>query len=439
MQGRFARGSLALVSAIAFAGCLAPAATPSPTPAPTASPSPPSTPSPSPTASPEPTPSDPPTASPELTDTQPPATPAPTPTATAGQTPLLPAALAWQEPEQVATGDDFDYTDIAVAADASGYVHIVAGSRDGIEYITNASGAWQSEMLSSARSGGYDGSPAIAIGGDGSLTVVFVRYRRWSCEIFACAPGGPLAVQIVSHGSDGWTSPQTVVEAAAVDPSLALRDGMAHVVYELAGGIEYAMPVADGWSPRAIAGDGSAPFIALASDGTPRVAFVVYDDDTGDFTLLYATGSASGETWDVVPGPALGFFSWPVFWAALDATDRLHLVGGREYRTLVDGTWSEAIDIFGSGVDGVAGDMALGSGGVVHVVTYAPLCQPLHYIGGISGDFSSHQLTSDDIGCTEDGPQVTQAIAVDAFGQPHVVFSSLDEGMTLWYARGDRP
>jgi len=324
-------------------------------------------------------------------------------------------------------------------ADASGHAHIVAGSRDGIEYITNASGVWQSEMISSARSGGYDGSPAIAIGGDGSLTVAFVRYRRWRCEIFACAPGGPLAVQIVSHGSDGWTSPRTVVEAAAVDPSLALRDGLAHVVYELAGGIEYAMPAADGWSTRAIADDGSTPVILLASDGTPRIAFVVYDEETGDFTFNYATGSADGESWEIEVGPALGFFSWPVFWAALDASDDLHLVGGRGYRTLADGTWSEAIDIFGSGVDGVAGDMALASGGVVHVVSYAPLCQPIYYLGGVSGEFLSHQLTPDDIGCTEDGPQVTQAVTVDALGQPHVVFSALDEGMTLWYARGNRP
>lgn len=83
--------------------------------------------------------------------------------------------------------------------------------------------------------------------------------------------------------------------------------------------------------------------------------------------------------------------------------------------------------------------MAVGPDERVHVVSYAPACAPMRYAVGGAGGFENVVFTSHEVGCVDDGPEATQAIATDAVGCPHIVFTALGDegGVELWYARGD--
>lgn len=395
--------------------------------------------------------------SPAPTDTPSATSPSPQVRPTAALTPTH-AAIDWIGPERVATDSSIDaYLGIAIAADDSGDAHIVAGSHDGIAYITNSGGRWRSELISTAQAGGYDGEPAIAIDRDGSLTVVFARFGVWECEPYGCGPGDPLGIGMVTRGSSAWSMPSTVVNGPAYQPSVAVDDGATHVAYQLSGrrrqGIYYAQQSDVAWTTRAIAAEGSRPSIQLASDGTPRLAFVQYDMDTGDFTLLYAIGSPDSNSFAVEVGPALRAYSSPLYNSILDSDDRLHLIGANEsgvsqYWTFHDGVWTEPVSIFDSGDGVLAGGIGVGRDGVVHVVSDADnrdqLADGLWYAAGRDGEFISEVIWPHVVTGYVHGPPSRQAIAVDGLARPHVAFTMFaDDGdatrVELWYAGGNAP
>jgi hypothetical protein len=224
---------------------------------------------------------------------------------------VQPTPLAdWTGPELIASGD-FNETDVVV--DSQGTVHVAATGYGadirGIWYVTNASGQWTSQQVSSpppAEDGEQgDGEPSIALDSDGS---VWIAFSRWTC--WQCYPDSPDGTWYVTNASGTWSEPRQIAQAANLSPSLVVRDGIVHVAYNertnLGHGddypIWYSTNASGEWVTIQIARKGYAPRLSLDATGRFQILYVAPNDirlatqrPSGDFGAPEALpGSAGG-------------------------------------------------------------------------------------------------------------------------------------------------
>jgi hypothetical protein len=404
----------------------------------------------------------------------------PSPSATAAQTPEPTATPpptsdggAWIGPERIATRD---YGELALVVDDHGIAHAAAELDNAIYYLTSASGSWTREPLTMPPAGGHDAGPSIAIDHEGSLAVVFMRYRSWRCDDeTACYPGDPDGLHVVSNASGSWSDPGRVpVELHTALPSKAVsvRDGALHIAYDLHAGdgrdrasVWYATNRSGAWTTHHVADDSTPldgrgiqvpldPSLALAADGTPRIAFGASDD-----RLHYAAATGAGgftveSVRDVTWGG--GNRRPPTTLLTLDSLDRPHIVyidgdGASRYVNRSGDDWSSPELTFPDTPAGRCGwwtpnaiGMVVSQRGTVHIASrHTTIFSGLWFATNRSGHFETHRIwfpeTENDLcdGAIDADPSRPTAIAGDSAGRPHILFTTgWGDATELWYAIG---
>ncbi len=391
------------------------------TPSPTAAPSAPASAAPTPTISPTPTPT---------------ASPAPSPTPT-------PPATTWIGPLSVSTNP---YTEIALLVDDAGVVH-AAGSLDrSIWYVTNRSGSWIRERLSTPPGSGpkapHDAQPDISRGGE-DLYVAFTRFGP--DDTFGALPEN---VMYVSGKAKNWASPLSIGLPFGNSPSIDSVDGRIYIAY-LEGvpfdviyddsefPVRYLTNRTGSWTDNVVSGNGTEPTLRMTPAGRARISF---GDDlnllTGD-GLRFASASTptDGFTAELVPGTNSNFRPHSL---SLDANNRAHLVWGRGddggvfYARRAGGSWAAPVSLTPTGyVTSIS--VAADSAGAVHVIA-TTLQHGVWYFTNRHGPFEALQLLPPPgsgkafVGSSD--------IAVDAAGRAHMLFVvGKNAGSTeLWYA-----
>lgn len=344
--------------------------------------------------------------------------------------------------------------------DEAGVAHAAASiERDGIFYLTNASGDWTMQRLTEApgegRSSGHDGLVWLGLDRDGSLAVAFQRYERWECEPFGCGPREPESAYLLTRVAGTWSS--LVDLPVDLPTSLAFIDGHLHHAFaeygEASQSVFYETDASGSWT-RELIGDGEAtvwPQLMLASDGTARIAF-----NGVDRHLYLATQQQDGSfaLADVSDTPRYGLM--------LDASDNLHSSwfdeSGDEpprerYTRLENGSWTEPVLTYpadrsltdpcdkhvGSTLD--SDDVAIGDDGSVYAISRNdPIEAGLWYSTNHTGQFVATQLRppsywSPEI-CdvaVEGFHQRPAQLELDNDGRPHVLFL---DGEGLFYTVG---
>jgi hypothetical protein len=328
---------------------LPPATSPTPTAAsasetPITSPPPSVTPTPSASALPSPTPAS--------TSTTPPiSSPLPSPSATPASTASL-IAGQWPVAALVGAGD-FDDFDMAV--DADGGVHIAAaigigaGDSRGIIYLTNSSGVWTDEQVTTAPPGQddleFDGEPDIAVDAEGTVWIAFTRY-----DCGGCTPTISEGVYVMSNVGGSWTQPEQIAGSQAYGPSLDVRAGVAHLAYSfgqmpeaLTYPVYYATNKSGTWVSTRITTDARLAQVAVGLDGVARVAYIT---PTG--VSLNSFPSADAFLTQQVPGPGENAEGLVHF---VDPAGRTHILWSElspvMHEVVQDqtGRWSEPADV----------------------------------------------------------------------------------------------
>ncbi len=172
--------------------------------------------------------------------------------------------------EVVDGGDDWDPV-IGIAVDGSGAAHMSYYKSNHLWYATNAGGAWQSAQIDDAPGSGMGSS--IAASPDGN---VYISYY-----------GSFGGLKIASNEGDGWSF-ETVDWAGSVafwsDSKLVMdADEKLHVVYysEVDKDLYYATNQSGSWVAAVIASDGEAGF-------NPSLSL----DDMGDAHASFMSGNA---------------------------------------------------------------------------------------------------------------------------------------------------
>jgi hypothetical protein len=371
--------------------------------------------------------------------------PSPVPTAGASATspptgPTLPAPGpdGWIGPLRVSTRD---YEGLSLVVDTRGVAHAAAELNDGIFYLTNASGSWTRERLSTPPAGGSDREPSLAYDPDeGYLAVAFTRYSRYRCEELGCFPSDSIGIHVATNYGKGWNAPFQVTTGNDYLPALVTGVGQLHLAYERSTPsttvVRHATDSGLGpeWFDARVA-EGGGPGLAVGSDGRPRVVF-------SDEEIFYALGgSTDGVPWDVQP--VAGLQGWPEL--LLDSADRPHVI-----YTSWDDPWSIMHTSLGSGgwstpdlvvSDEIAGDVAIDDEDGLHLVyDVIDAAEPdlgLYYATNRSGTWATRQVDNS-TRAVADGPVAASAIALDAAGRVHILFMvPYDEGrIGLYYAVG---
>jgi hypothetical protein len=362
--------------------------------------------------------------------TSPSPTGTPLPTSTASPSPVT---FVWSEPVKVVeTDDDYDVTDIAAAVDQAGFVHMVRGSSEGIVYTTNANGDWQSELISRAHPGGYDGVPAIAVDNDGTLAVVFQRWNGRKCYPFGCSHTKSTGLVLIHHSADGWSPPETIGEPTAEDPAIAIRDGTVRLAYFDQDRLWFEENSFDQSIATGISAVGLWPSIVLAADGSPRVMYVVYGDSGYQ---LHVAFPGVDPAFASVPSPTFHGSVGDSASVAMDPNDLVHVAVENGYYTVTSSGWSEPAQIFDpeSGIN--AGALGVSSDGIVQVVSLSDV--GVYAATSTGGNFITQVIDPTFFWCCEDGPLPSVAFATDAAGRPHLFYSRFDQGNQIWYATAD--
>lgn len=199
-----------------------------------------------------------------------------------------PTSAGWSSAKRIfaATGQPAH----SMVLDSEGYVYVATEGgtgKPGIYLVTNASGAWQSEKVTSSA----DRWPSIAFE-DGSVYISFTRRTSGQLGVWtATNESGDWDVQPRHSGDDGASS-------------LGVHGGTAHIAIRAAGGklIHRFGPAgspssAGGWTTETIDGSccSGVPSLGLTTGGAARVA---YPDGTSSHPagLRYAS-RASGGAW----------------------------------------------------------------------------------------------------------------------------------------------
>lgn len=366
-----------------------------------------------------------PTASAEVPVASPAVMPSPTPTA-APATPTIspnpnPSPGPGANPVRIAEGQ---YLEPQLVVDTSGASHVVAaldrnddGDADRVFYFTNRSGSWTRERLTNDR-----GRYSIAVDADDSVWIAFERddgIYLWT--------DGSAPVKFIDN-------PQTSV---ARNPSLVVRNGsihLAYVAYTLAGSsptgiVRYATDSTGQLSDEEI-GTGESASIQVAADGTP---FVLYYDPEVGVPLQFAIGTSATGSFTVQGGPQSGDID-------IDGSPRLTIDDrgvlhatwhGRLssdfyppttiFYARFDGQWSTPENVGGLTSDVYWHGMALDSSHAVHIVaSYFENRWASVYATNRGGELVAQPLSAGDDGIWQ------TAIAVDALGEPHFVYSRHD-------------
>jgi hypothetical protein len=392
-----------------------------------------------------------PTAAPDATH-RPPSTPpitvpSPTTSASAPTDTASPEPTGWVGPDRVAAEH---FEEISLAVDANGYAHVAAATwEDGSFYLTNSSGSWTREPLTTPPAGGYDGEPSIVVRDDQSIAIVFTRFGGLRCS-FGCDPIDPQGIFLITNVSGRWSDAVLIIEGSVQEPSLQATHTGLHLAYARGGSenrtVEYAY-AADGvsWTTENV-GEGRSPSLRIGRDGLPRIA---YRDR--NYSPHYAAQIRAGDfVEERVPGD--WFALSPLL--ALDQADEPQIVlfndsdpncGAVSIRRTA-GTWSDASVVFPGDefchlpAAGIANDVE----GTVHVISSYHLSNlGIWYSNNATGEYRDRQLRGLRGRFVDDVTDGDAAIAVDALGRPHVLYVVLesergaDDG--LWYGIGPAP
>ena len=361
----------------------------------------------------------------------------PTSGSTSAPTRTAPPLDVWVGPERVGTRS---YDALSLIIDGDGLAHAAAELNDGIFYLTNASGSWTRERLTTPPEGGSDREPSIALDPvDGYLAIAFTRYGRYDCFELGCFPADSMGIYVIHNLPGEWSELIEAVSGSAVRPDLRIGGGE-HLAYELIG-------TDDSWVHHATAGQpgptwidtrlgvGSSPSLQLGSDGLPRIAYV--DDGVQYATTVSPDGPFSIEQVPGIDGsPDL----------LLDSADVPHLV----YSSFDDPTailhseragesWT-APDLIVA--DRFASQSAIDGNGTFHVIydAYDSADEDddgLWYATNRQGSYALHQIDRS-IRAFVDGPGAASALAVDRFNRPHFLYVVIypDDRVGLYYAIG---
>jgi hypothetical protein len=414
-----------VVLSVFITACAAPAA-PSPTPSAGATPSPahsaPLTPSttPPPGATPPPTPS----AEPTVIPTASPNT-EPTPT-------------GWIGPERISTRA---YEQLSLVIDNDGIAHAAAELNDGIFYLTNASGSWTRERVSTPVAGGSDRNPSMTYDADEDyLALSFTRYGLYECYELGCYPANSLGIYVVTNYSGTWSAPFAVTGSDTDYHQLRAGRGQLHLAYEALGGessfVHHATDSSPGptWVDVRLA-EGHSPSLQVGRDGLPRIAF----NDDGVF---FATASSTDGPFSVERVPAI--VGWPELLLGEDDVAHIVFTSWEDpwsimYTTSTGSGWSEPELI---ALDEIAGAAAVDGSGALHLIydvydTADESDEGLWYATNRAGSFEHRQLDQS-TRVVPDGAGATSAIAVDRAGRAHFLFTVPfdDSRAGLYYAIG---
>jgi len=172
----------------------------------------------------------------------------------------------------------------AIAIDAQGALHVAhAGAGGGVTYATSSSGDWVATELDP----GGRGRAGLALADE----IVHVVYAG--------------AADVMHASGSAVTEWALEPIAAGQDPAIAVGpDGSLHVVYQTGdGGIGYARFGVERWVVERVAEHGSAPVVAVAEDGTVHLAWT---DSSGapEQGVKHARQTSHGfEVETVSPGP----------------------------------------------------------------------------------------------------------------------------------------
>jgi hypothetical protein len=382
------------------------------------------------------------------------ATPAPSSTPVE-PTPLVPGTAGWVGPTRIAT-EQYEFARLVV--DADGYAHVAAVNNNGIFYLTNATGAWTTEQVSTPLDNGYDGDASIIVNEEGSATIVFARYSALRCTL-RCGPVGSEGIFMLTNEAGIWSDAVAVIEGGGQEPSLQAADGRLTLAYSRGEfgdrSVFYAWREDAQWTVEEI-GEGEAPSLRMGRDGLPRIAYV---DRQGRPIQAEAQSLTGPFTIAQVPG------EWAARSAllALDADDEPHIVfandtderercGAFHIERTAAG-WSDASRPFSDDQfcqvlpESVDGD----AGGTLHVISlYDAAGSGVWYAHNATGDFRAWQIREPKVS-TDDGPRGVSALDVDSRGRPHILFGVLEahaydedtEGRPdddgLWYGIGPDP
>jgi hypothetical protein len=295
--------------------------------------------------------------------------------------------------------------------------------------------------------GGRDSDPSIALDDAGSVWIAFTRWAPEDPD--ACANVSDCflpadGVYLISNQSGEWSEPERMAPPASNSPSLEIRDGAVHLGYvagtlcgEICGPamVRYRTNASGSWSETGLGPTFGRLELELGSDGSAFLAYwnLPADDDglTVHPTILFShvdrsSGVVTNET--VWQGEASAYIENTLM--ALDSTDVAHLVSyvsfeaGQTslYMTRQLQGWTEQPTLPIAAVASIAVDGA----GSIHGLACCA-----NYLTNRAGDYETVELLLD-----TDGYYTRGDIAIDPFRRAHVLFTTYEDGPTLWYAAG---
>jgi hypothetical protein len=282
------------------------------------------------------------------------------------------AVSGWSAPVQIYDGN---YSEPSLAVDAHGFAHVVARGDTGIWYLTNRSGSWTRERLTTDYV--QDGiqyraiAPLITI--DRSVGKLVVVYGLLADV--ECLPGCPPTLEYITRTGSNWSAARSIptspsccgplsiaarggdIAIAGLDDRVTPRNGETlRIVY---------LHKADGWSVHRVAGGGNAssfgpPSLALDRAGRPRIAFQRNDH------MKFAKGATTSGTFTIEtvatvsgarPSLALDPQDRPmIVWAAGDGTHFARRAGDWSSALVMPGRFDARLVVDGDGAHVVSSD-----------------------------------------------------------------------------------
>jgi hypothetical protein len=331
------------------------------------------------------------------------------------------------------------YSELSLVVDSAGIAHAAAVLGDGIFYLTNESGSWTRERLTTAPAGdrfsrGHDGEPSIALDSDGALWIAFTR-----SQCHECAPNPSDGIFLLDNRGGRWSEPTEVAGYQNHGPSLVVRDGRVHLAYQHGGvpglrsyPVLYATDRDGEWTVERVARNGSSPDLEIGPDGMAHIIF------SGDDDWLYAVSDGEDRSFAVEPiGGASDVQSARM---ALDSSAQPHVAwtewgppsdsdvnaSGIRLAQRRGGAWTAPEVI----PDLRLSDLALSPDGAVHLLGVDAEERLVHATNA-SGALETN-------GPFSDGEAWASALAVDEDGRPHLLFvvGHPALGSELWYGIG---
>lgn len=358
-----------------------------------------------------------------------PATPSPATTVTPGPD-------GWLGPTQISMRH---YVDPSLVVDSDGSVHVGAQLGNDVYYVTNSSGSWTREQISSAPRAGSHTVPSITRGADGSLWIAFAD----RCP--DCAPNFSAGVHLASMQAGGWSAPVSIPDHVGERPYLVVDDGVVHIGdtdINSSGPVDnlddifrpvYVTNESGTWRLTEVARQGTTLAFQRADDGELSVIYVARGGrrSVGD-NLHLAVAASGADSFASIPivddgttcnqaaafgvnGDAAVFRESSVPGGSDFACAE---VSSPQYMRLSDGSWSEPIE-----APLMPRTVILDAGGAVHALAVVHPdfeSTELWYVTDAGGSFTTHLLTyypTSDI-------DVGHAIALDTDGRSHIFFSS---------------